>query len=1032
MKKLLFIVLALCVGATSLFAQTKRITGTVSSAEDGAPIPGVSVSVKGTTTGTISNVDGDYTLEVPNSAQTLVFSFVGMKTQEVPISGSSINVIMEPDVIGVDEVMVVAYGTSKKSSFTGSAQKVSSDELVGTSTSESVDKMLSGKVSGVRVSSTTGAPGSAGEIQIRGVGSINASTTPLYVIDGIPLETGMYGYTGFSTDLLSTLNPEDIESLTILKDAAAASLYGSRAANGVVLITTKKGHSGKTKFNFKATYGTSETAMNKVYQPMSAEQYLDYVNDALIGTYLYYYEPGLYPGEEGYQDPDALARAIEYAQEDPDGGRWGITSPSANTNWRDVIYKTGKTMDYQISASGGSEKTNFYTSVGYNKIDGIIIGSDFERYSGRVNVDHKAADWIDIGIKQMLSHTNQNGYGDQTDQEQGIGYMAPLSMIFSMNPTQPVYNTDGTVNMDAGMGNVPNPRSALIGTGARTDQTYNLKRYRSLTNANVNMQILPEFAIRSTFGLDYSNNRTFIWWAPESVDGEAYNGLGDYLTYATLVKNASVIGEYNKAFDKHNLQVLGGYEVEGLTFHRLQASAENYSTYKLPEISNGQPLSVGSAIASSNLISYIGNMNYNYNNKYYVSGSIRADGSSRLGTNNRWGTFWSGSVAWRLSEEGFMADVEWLNDFKIRASYGTNGTLPTDYYAHLGLYAFNSGYGSESAIYITQPNNADLSWEKSDNMNVGFDLSVIERVTASVEYYNKKSRDLLMQVPLTYLTGFETSWQNIGELTNQGIEIEIHSNNILNENFKWTTDFNFTTISSVVDKLPDGDDILKGDGGMYLLREGESISTFYLPTFVGVDPDNGMPQFYLDPENSDELTYYRALARPEIQGKAIPDFMGGITNTLTYKGFQLSFLFTYQMGGSLFDYPGYFFHHDGVRLGSFNLAKDVENNWWKQPGDIVDNPRPVGWNADRPDRWSSRHVLSTDHIRLKDITFSYTLPKKVSEKMYMSNMRLFFNGNNIWTLAKEDTIEPEVTLNGYRTVDTPITKNFTFGINVEF
>ncbi len=1032
MKKLLIIVMALCIGATSLIAQTKRITGNVSSAEDGAPIPGVSVSVKGTTTGTISNVNGDYTLNVPDNANTIVFSFVGMKTLEMPISGTTVNATLEPDVIGVDEVMVVAYGTSKKSSFTGSAQEVSSDELVGASTSESVDKMLSGKVSGVRVSSTTGAPGSSGEIQIRGVGSINASTTPLYVIDGIPLETGTYGYTAFSTDLLSTLNPEDIQSLTILKDAAAASLYGSRAANGVVLITTKKGHSGETKFNFKATYGVSETAMNKVYQPMSAEQYIDYVNDALIGSYLSFYEKGLYPGDEGYQDAEVLERAKQYAKEDPDEGRWGIASPPSSTNWRDVVYKTGKTMDYQFSVAGGSEKTTFYTGVGYNKIDGIIIGSDFERYSGRINVNHKANDWMDIGIKQMLSHTNQNGYGDQTDQEQGIGTMSPLGMIFSMNPTQPVYNEDGSINMNAGMGKVTNPLSALIGTGEETDQTYNVKRYRSLTNANVNMQILPEFAIRSTFGLDYSDSRTFIWWAPESVDGEAYNGLGDYLTYSTLVKNASIIGDFNKSINNHNFQLMGGYEVEGLTFRKLQASAKNYSTYKLPEISNGQPQSVGSETSSSNLISYIGNLNYNYNNRYYVSGSIRTDGSSRLGSNNRWGTFWSGSFAWRLSEESFLAGAEWLNDFKIRASYGTNGTLPTDYYAHLGLYAFNSGYGSESAIYITQPDNSDLSWERSNNMNIGFDLSFLDRVTTSVEYYHKKSKDLLMKVPLTYLTGFETSWQNIGELTNQGIEIEIHSNNIIHKGFKWTTDFNFTTISAIVDKLPDGDDILKGDGGMYLLREGESISTFYLPTYVGVNPDNGMAQFYLDPENSDELTYSRTDAKPEIQGKAIPDFMGGITNTFSYNGFQLSFMFTYQAGGSLFDYPGYFFHHDGARLGSFNLAKDVENNWWKQPGDIVDNPRPVGWNPDRPDRWSSRHILSTDHIRLKDITFSYTLPKNISEKVYMSNVRLFVNGTNLWTLAKEDTIEPEVTLNGYRTVDTPITKNLTFGINVEF
>ena len=344
-------------------------------------------------------------------------------------------------------------------------------------------------------------------------------------------------------------------------------------------------------------------------------------------------------------------------------------------------------------------------------------------------------------------------------------------------------------------------------------------------------------------------------------------------------------------------------------------------------------------------------------------------------SDNRWGTFWSTSAAWRLSQEDFLKDPEWLNDLKLRASFGTNGTLPIDYYAHLGLYAFNSGYGSQSAIYITQPNNSELSWEKSDNLNVGIDLSMFDRMTATVEYYHKKSRDLLMEVPLTYLTGFETSWQNIGELTNQGIEIELHSNNIITKNFRWTTDFNFTTINSIIDKLPDGEDILKGDGGMYLLREGESLTTFYLPTWAGVNPENGMAQFYLDPENSDELTYFRAEAKPEIQGKAIPDFMGGITNSFTLKNFELSFLFTYQMGGSLFDYPGYFFRHHGYRLGSFNLARDMENNWWKEPGDIVDNPRPVAWGSDRPDRWSSRHIISTDHIRLKDIYFAYNLPK---------------------------------------------------------
>lgn len=361
MKRLLLTGMFLCTCMITLLAQTKQITGTVISAEDKMPVPGASVVIKGTTAGTITNSDGIFSVTVSDN-EVLVISFVGMKTTEVPVTSATIyQVFLEQDVIGMDEVLVVAYGTSRRSSFTGSAQKVGAEELTGKSTSESIDKMLAGKVSGVRVSSTTGAPGASGEIQIRGIGSINASTTPLYVIDGVPMETGTYGYLGFSTDLLSTLNPEDVESMTILKDAAAASLYGSRAANGVVLITTKKGQSGATRFTFKATYGTSNTAMDKVFQPMSAEQYLDYVNDALTGAYLYYYEPGLYPDDPGYRDPEVLERARQYALEDPDEGKWGVASPASNTNWRDVIYKTGETTDYQFSASGGGDKTIFYT-----------------------------------------------------------------------------------------------------------------------------------------------------------------------------------------------------------------------------------------------------------------------------------------------------------------------------------------------------------------------------------------------------------------------------------------------------------------------------------------------------------------------------------------------------------------------------------------------------------------------------------------------------------------------------------------------
>lgn len=1031
MKKLLLSLFILSLFAYNVIAQERTITGTVKGREDGLPLPGVSVRVKGATTGTQTGANGQFSLRIPGNNTVLVFTYVGYASQEIAVGGRSIiNVSLSTDATQLGEVVVVAYGTAKKSSLVGSVGTVSTKQLAS-ATTESADKALVGKVAGVRVSSNTGDPGSTGEINIRGVGSISASTSPLYVIDGVPVKEGSeMAYYGKSSNILSSINPDDIESISVLKDAASASLYGSRASNGVIVITTKKGATGATKFSYKGEYGWSKMAVD-AYEMMSGPEFVKYEQAALQGYYLQA-SGALLPTDPNFNNSTINAEAKQFAL---DNAGSFVDDPSVNTNWRPYVYRNGNSQDHQVTASGGSDKTTFYVGLGYNKTTGIVRGSDFNRYSGRLNLDHKATKWLSFGLKEMYSYTEQNGFRDQSDQAQGIGTNSPLGILYALNPTSPVYNSDGSINLSAGWGKVTNPLSMLNGSDDAKEMV-NTKTYRNLTNGEIGISILPELNFKSVLGADISHVQNFEFWSPNSVDGSSTSGLGSRYNYTSSTLTASNTLRYNKVFDKHSLDVLGGFEVQRDNLLEMIAVAQKYVSPKLPELANGQPNQASSSTYTSTLESFLGNLNYNYDNKYFLTGSFRRDGSSRLGSNNRWGNFWSVGGAYKLSSEEFMKDVVWINDLKLRASYGTNGTLPTSYYAHQELYGFNIGYGSNGASYHSQPANSSLGWEKSKNFNVGIDIAAIKRLQFSAEYYNKITTDLLFEVPISYLSGFGTYWQNLGKIKNDGFEFTLHSDNIRsnsNSGFNWSSDLNLTTQSAKVVTLPSDEDISYGDGNMYIHREGESLYSFYLPVWAGVDPASGNAQFYVNPGVDDSKTFSYSQAGHAIVGKAIPDVLGGFTNTLSYKGFDLSFLITYQFGGDLFDYPGYFSHHYGVRMGSFNLAKDIENNYWTQPGDVAKYPRPVYGNANRPDRFSSALIKSTDNIRLREVTFGYNLPKKFASSVFAQNIRVYARAQNlamIW--AKTKDIDPDVPLNGYRQVDTPPTRVIFAGVSVGF
>ena len=999
-------------------AQTK-VNGTVVSQEDNEPVIGASVVVVGTNVGTVTDAGGKFSLTVPAGKSQLRITYVGMETLEVS-ARPNMRILLTSDQKALDEVIVVAYGTARKASFTGSASAMKEKDM--SAEKGSLVKSLEGKVAGVRVGSSTGDPGADQNILIRGIGSINGSTQPLYVIDGVPILANSDGYMSSSIrsqSILASLNPNDIESMTILKDAAAASLYGSRAANGVIIITTKKGKTGKTNVHYDMQIGWQQIAVKSAMNTMNAAQLKEYYFEGIKNFF------GEYYGITGQDAIDATEAEIR------DGWFWDYDG-TTDTNWYDQVYHSAVTQDHQISIDGGTDRTKFYVSLGINNSDGVVKGSNFKRYSGRINLDHQVNDWLKVGVKQMISFTDTKGYRDQSDQEQGFATTTPWSVLYSLDPTAKNTLEDGSYNNDVAFGKVGNPNNMFGSETGEYAEFVKSNIMRSMSNVEAEIKLPYNFVARTILGYDYTNNKLQEFWAPNSVNGESLQGLGQRWDFTNKTLTSSTTLNYTNTFGLHAVNALAGYEYENRKNMYLTASAKGYGTDKLPELSNGQPYDSGSATYESILASWFGKVDYNYDNKYYLSASFRRDGSSRLASDNRWSNFWSVSGAWRISGENFLKDSALFSDLKLRVSYGTNGNLPTSLYGYMATYATSGGYGQNGAYYWGASGNKELSWEKSRNFNIGLDWTLFNRVSLTIEYYSKLTDNLLFSTPTSYVTGFATNLTNIGELKNSGLEFTVSSQNIKTKDFSWTTDFNLTWQKIKVKSLPGGDDVQYGDGSMYLLHEGESMHTFYLPKWKGVNPETGLGEFWLDPEDESKgVTNYYSEAGKTIVGKAVPDVLGGITNTFRYKDFDLSFMISYQFGADLFDYPGYFLtYSDGVRIGSFNVHSSVAGNYWKQPGDVVDFPKPIYGNPYRSDRFSSREINSTDNIRVRDITLGYNIPLF---KKYINSLRVYFRTTNPFMIyCATDNVDPDVDVNGYRQTDTPPTRQFLFGLNLSF
>ncbi len=968
MQKRFFLLLMMIITSGSLWAQTILVSGKVISATDNNPIPGVTVQVKGTQKGTITQLDGTYQLEAESNS-VLVYSFVGMKRQEISVEGNrKINVTMEEENINLGELVVVGYSTTSRKLISGSVDVVGEEEIK-ISPIRTIEGVLQGKAAGVSITQNSGTPGSQNLIKLRGGSSINASNQPLVVIDGVPVLTGSFGQIGYSgqeISAMSDLNPNDIETFTILKDASATAIYGARASNGVILITTRKGNSQRTTVNLNATYGWQTLPAERMPDLMNAEQWNAYKETNIQGV---------------------------------------------DTDWMKEITQVAPTTNTEISVSSGNDKTRVFISGSYYKQDGIIKSTSFDRYSGRINVDHSLLKNLTIGGGFSMSYSvNNRVEGDQT-------LFGPLPNALSIPAIYPVYNPDGSYNED---GPYANPVAII-------NETQNVA-YTNRNNNNIYLdyKFWNGFSFISRLSADIYTLREHEYDPITTAQGAKYNGLGiEGSTYVSNLVNSNVlqyVGTYN---ENHNFEALLGYSAEKYARRNTYIEAIDFPNEDLQYITSAGTIRAASAGAlNRGMNSFFGQFKYNYIYKYIFTLTARADGSSKFGENNRYGYFPAASLAWRVSEENFMQSTTWIDDLKLRLSIGLTGNDGISDFASYGLYGGGFNYGGISGTAPTQLPNPDLKWESTFQQGIGMDLSILkERISVSLDLYKNRTFDMLLERPLPPSTGFYTISANIGEMENKGVEIVLNTQNIKRE-FTWNTSFNFSTNRNEVLKLYNGQPIADlGRGGNWVI-EGEPIGVFYGYRCLGVDPTTG--NLVYDDINNDGQVTSDDITKI---GDPNPDFTIGLTNTFSYRGFDLSIFLHSIYGNDIFN-GTWIYLKSG--MGEDNQMVDILDRWQK-PGDITDIPR-VGDTYK-----SSRFIENGSFLRIKNVTLGYNLPKDLSKKIGMKSLRAFVSGENLFLFTKYTGMDPEVNyysndniIMGTDFFTYPQSRVITVGLNLTF
>ena len=1005
MRKLLLLS-GLCFFTTFLFGQTtvgqdsKTINGKVTDQRTGQGIPAVSITIKGTTEGTVTRDDGTFTLTVPAKTKVLVFSSVGFADQEINISKTStVNIaLVEGEGKKLDEVVVVAYGTQQRKEVTGASSIVKSKDIANVPRA-SVDQILQGKVAGLQSVTPSGQPGSIQQIRIRGIGSITAGAAPLWVVDGVPVNTGDFSRATTTSNALAGLNPNDIEAVTVLKDAAATSIYGSRAANGVILVTTKKGKAGKTKIRLDAEAGFTELAnYPDAGKPLNAAEWLELTREGLVNV------------------------GATQAQIDNIMNGYGVNS-GVDSDWLGLVTRRGDQQQFNLSATGGNEKTTFYLSGGYFKQQAPIIASDFKRYSGTFNLNTKLSEKFSFGTGLSISSIKQ------TTPSNGGAFANPLDAVYFLRPTQNPYNSDGSLNISR-VGNTNFPADFNPLYIAENDEKL-LNTVKVLGNINAEYKILKNLRLSSRYGIDYITMDEDLYNNPFHGDGRTAGGR--IFFYHTKIFNWVWTNQLDYRFNLMNDDLIVdakiGYEAqESLEKDRdsrkdgfpptLELQAPTAAATPATFNGDGEDYAFESVFSSAGL---------NYKNKYILTGTFRRDGSSRFGSNNRYGNFWSVGAAWNVDQEDFMKNIGWISGLKIRGSYGVNGNGDLNNYGWRPLFSYGTNYNSQPGGTFNQIGNIDLTWELNKPFNVGFDLSMLNnRFSIIFDYYNRKTSDLLLNRPLSETTGFENILQNVGAMENKGVEITADATAVSSRNFTWNINFNFAHNTNRITSLPGGEIV----DGSFIRKEGEDYQAFYARLYAGVNPLNGDALWYVDGTKTTTTNVYTNALR-QVLGSASPKYFGSLNNTLTFRDFTLDFQFYYNFGNYIRDqWAGSIL--DG-QLPSANKYA-INLNRWQQPGDVTDVPKYLYNVQNSSSSFSTRTLYKGDFIRLRNITLGYRLPTPLINRLHLSSANFYVRGFNLWTKTYDErlTFDPEVGVNSLANLNIPLSKTITVGLSMEF
>ena len=1018
-----------------LLGQTIQIRGTVTDAFDNSTLPGATITVKGATTLASTLNDGTYTISAASDA-TLVFSFIGMRSQEVQVNGRLvINVALESDS-RLEEVVVIGYGEARRKDVTSLVTQVDGASIAKLAT-PSFDQQLAGRATGVQVTAGSGIIGSAPIIRVRGVNSISSGTSPLYIVDGIPVTSGDVGTGYASNNAMGDINPDDIESINVLKDGAATAIYGSRASNGVILITTKRGKSGKFNLSYNSYFSAAQAS--RLPKLLNAAQFTEIANE------LYAHN-----GNE----PQAV-------------------NDGTDTNWNEYVFRTGFQHSHTISMSGGTDKAHFYVSGGYSNQEGIIIANNYKRFTARANGDIRPVDWLKFGVDINVSNQKYQGivegWNSLSDAMFALIRMLPNVGVYRDDDLTG-YNIDKTDRKSLGRGanlqvissSIPNIRWVL-------DNNLNTsENYRGITSAFLELMPVRGLSIKSMVAADLLHTDDMYKWMPESGDGVSYGGLINRNYYPRTRWNWQNIISYNTTIGAdHNIDLTAVAEYNKYTYRYFSTSVQNFSDpFFMNEIisSTFDMRGISGGSQANGLASYLFRANYNYAGKYYVGGSIRRDGLSKLPPDTRWGNFWGISAAWRVSQESFWDSIRGVvNDLRIRGSFATVGNQNiSGNYPYLDTFSPRR-YGGQAGLYYSNVGNGQLKWESQATMDVGFDAQLLNgMISVGFSYWTKDNSDIVFDVPFDPSFGIpgNNMTQNIGQIKNSGLEVNVGADIVRNRDFSWHTDINFSTLKNEVIKLPEGDIY----GTYSVIMEGKSMNTLWGYQFAGVNMANGNPMWHKadgtiaqhDVMGGTNRPYIYDAANPGtlgatttlgpndkvLLGSALPTWFGGFNNTLTYKNFDLNVFFRFSGGNKIFN---------GTRsysLLNYDFAnKGVEIlDRWQSPDKPGNGKVPIirngyGAQVNKQQETDSRFVEDGSYLKLNNITLGYSLPRTLVSKIGISGVRIYASAQNIWTLTKYTGFDPELMTNmtaglaGGFGIDygaKPLQRSYVFGLNLSF